>query len=446
MNYLLTPYVAVLVLFVAELRGRLTAVRLRLPMASPWVLTALLTASYVAQLAILRTVALSTVRYHWLERYGPPMPIPVIYVDFPHADAWCISFLVLGAMQTAILVALYRTKIPRVLLWSGCAMNVAISIASPVLSSFDLYGYVQNAILGRAAYAPPNVPFAGVYHIFDLWWSKPTTTLYGPLWIPIVQLVTGPAPTLFTKMLAYRFFSGMLFFALLALLQAHGQPRRILAAVALNPAFAFLTVANGHNDLIAIVLIVSGAILLRLYPIAGVAMVVAAGLVKLPYVVLGLPILAGIREAKRRTIAAVAVVVVALSLSWLGGGEHYADALAGHAGKLDAAEAAHSVFIAMALVLLCIAIAGRRRFLTGVWFMPSFGSFRLPWTFPWYTLFAFPYALARRRVLRYLFVSMPFVTALMTPEMMRPWTFIFVIPAATVLSLRLQRGKPPGSA
>jgi hypothetical protein len=446
MNYLLAPYVAALVTFVAELRGGLAnrPVRIRL---APWAMTVLLMTAYALQLAILRTAALSNVSYRGLQHGGYAEPIPVIFPLFPNADALGAAFVALGLVQSALMVNLYRARLSPRLLWVGCAVNVALSVAAPVLGSFDLYGYVHDALLGRAAYAPPPVPFTGEYRIFDLWWGgKPTTTLYGPLWIPIVQLVTALAPTLLGKLLVYRAFSALLFCALLALLRAYGQPQRIVAAVALNPAFAFLTVANGHNDIICIVTIVAAAMLLRSSCVLAILMVALAGVLKLPYALLGLPIFSSVRNPTLRLGACVAVVVLAGAFSLIGGGENYVSALRQHSGKFDAAEAAQGAIVVVALVLLGLAVAGRRRYVTGVWFMPSFGSFRMPWTFPWYTLFAFPYALARRRVLRYLLVSMPFVTALITPEMMQTWTFVFAIPAAAVLSLRLRRGKGPAPA
>lgn len=446
MNFLLAPYVAAVVLFVAELGGRLSQTRVGVPLRSPLALGALLLGTYAVQLGILRVAALSTLHYHGLALYGHPMPIPVIFPLFPHADAIEAAFLLIGAAQSLLLATLYRTHVPASVLVAGCAANLAISVAAPVLGSFDLYGYVHDALLGRAAYAPPAIPWTGEYRIFDLWWGKPTPTLYGPLWIPIVQLVMSLGSTLLTKMVAYRVFCALLFAALVALLRAQGQPQRIVAAVALNPALAFLTVANGHNDLLVLVFIVAGAILVRRSLALGVAMVVLAGLIKLPYALLGLPIFAAVKSRAARAVACAATVGLAVAFSLLGSGGQYVTALQQHAGTLNAGELAQGVLVLIAIVLLGIAVAGGRRYLTGIWFMPSFGSFRMPWTFPWYTLFAFPYALARRRVLRYLLISLPFVTALVTPELMQVWTFLFAIPAATVLSLNLRRGKPPAAA
>ena len=263
MNFLLTPYLAALALFAAESFGRLTRERLPQWIRSQWSLALVLAVSYVLQLIVLYTAATSTVRYHTIERQGVWMPLPVIFPNFPHAGELCASFLLLGALQSATLVTLYRLPCSRALLWWGCSLNLAISLAAPVLGSFDLYGYVHDAILGRASYAPPNVPFSGDYRIFDLWFGRPMVTLYGPLWIPIVQLVTGAAPTLAAKMAAYRVFSAVLFVTLLGLLARAGQPRRMLVAVGLNPALAFLTVANGHNDLLVIVVLTVAAALVQ---------------------------------------------------------------------------------------------------------------------------------------------------------------------------------------
>ena len=445
MNFLLTPYVAALVLYIAELRGRLTRDRLSLPLPSPPALVAILMASYAAQLGILRVVATSTARYHAIAQDGWVMPLPVIFPNFPHAGPLCAAFLSLGALQSAALVALYRLPVSRTLLWSGCALNLAISVAAPVLGSFDLYGYVQNAMLGRGAYSPPSVPFPGEYHIIDLWFGEPTTTLYGPLWIPIVQMVMGLAPTLVTKMLAFRAFSAALFLALLAMLAGNGQPRRVLAVIAVNPAMAFLTVANAHNDLLALAILAAAAALVRRFPVLAVAAIALAGLIKLPYALLGLPILSAVRSSVLRWTGAVAAVAAAVGFSWLGAGPAYFRALQRHAGALDAGEVVRAAIILFAIVAIVSAVARRPRRVTAVWLMPSLGAFRVALMFPWYALFAFPYALGRRRVLRYLMVSLPFVTALITPEMMQTWSFAFAIPLAVILSLRLP-GKAPERA
>ena len=132
-----------------------------------------------------------------------------------------------------------------------------------MLASFDLYGYVHDSLLGRAAYAPPATPFTGEYRVFDLWFGKPSPSLYGPLWFPIVQAVMWPATTLLGKMIAYRIFSAAMVVTFMIALRALSQPIRILAAVGLNPAFVFLTVANGHNDLIAVTILAGAAAFAR---------------------------------------------------------------------------------------------------------------------------------------------------------------------------------------
>lgn len=438
---LLIPYVAALVLFVAELRGALSPLRMPLRFASPLWLVAILVVTYCLQLAVLRTVAMTTFRYADMVAHGYVMPLPVIYAVFPHPDLLYAAFVLLGGLQTAALVSLYRTSIPKPILWFGCATLLLLSIASPVLSSFDIYGYVQNAILGGAAFAPPHVHFLGEYRVFDYWWEQPTTTLYGPLWIPIVQIVTAGATTLLGKMICWRIFCAALFVSFALLIRAYGHSQRMTAMAALNPALAFLTVANGHNDLLAIVIVVAAAIVIRSWPIAGILMTAAAGLIKLPYVLLALPIFSRLRSPAAKYAACCAAIVTTVLLSVLGGGPAYFAALRAHAGVITISTAIQGIAAAVSAGLIVLAVAGGRRFRTAGWLFPTFGSLRMQWSFPWYTLFAIPYALGSRRVLRYLLVSLPFVTALITPELMRSWSFLFAIPVATVLSINLSRGR-----
>jgi hypothetical protein len=435
-NFLLVPYISAIVLFVTELRGNLATWSVRLTVRSPWLPVAALTLSYAAQLAIVRYAAITAAHDVEIVRRGIALPLPVVYPGFAHQELCSIAFLLLAAIQTLFLVVLYRCKISTPVLVFGTASTLVLSLCAPALTSFDLYGYVHDAILGRAAYAPPSVAFTGEYRVFDAWFGKPSPTLYGPLWIPVVQLVTAVPATLLGKMLALRFFSAALALAFLALMRAVGHPVRILAVIGINPAFAFLTVANAHNDLLVIAIVAGAALLMRARPPIALGLLVVAGLIKLPYALLGLPVIAYLRSPAQRIAGCVAVPVATVVLSWLGGGGLYESTLARYAGRFDEALVAHGAVVVAAIAVIASTQIASRRFRTAVWLMPSLGSFRLPLVFPWYTLFGVPYAMPRRNVMRYLFVSLPFVSALVTPEFATLWTFFLIIPAATVLSIR----------
>ncbi len=431
---LVTPYLAAFALVLFESFGVLRKRGLRIPRLHPGWWVALEVFTYAAQLAVLRYAAF----------HGEPpaawrvaLPIPVIYFWTAHEGVLSAAFLALGTLQSIGLVALYRAVVPRAWLLSGAVVLIAMSVLAPVLSSFDLYGYVQNGLLGRAAYAPPNVALPGEYHAIDLWFHGPGVTLYGPLWIPIVQMVTGLGTTLLAKLLALRAFSMCLWLALLVCLRALRFSRSVLVVTALNPALLLQFVANGHNDLIAIVLLTLGAFFASVYPAIAFALVALVGAFKLPYVVLGLPILAGVRPAWLRFVGIAVAVVGALAISWFGAGLPYVRVLAAHSGSFDAQTPVYAIAFAGGLAAIAVAVLGGPRLRGSVWLLPAFGAFRQPFVLPWYCIFGFPYALARRSLMRYLLVCFPFVTALLLPEFRQVWTQYLVVPCVVVLSLGL---------
>jgi len=184
-----------LLLLVAEYFGLLSSRTPRTPKLPAWAWAALLVASYAVQLGV--------VRYAALNQLGMPdwrltMPIPVIDdrgMPIANGDAVTAIVLILAALQSYALLALYRARsISRNLLWIGCGAMLALSLFAPALMSFDMYGYVRGAVLGVSSYTPADVPFSGDYHILNLWFDGPTYTLYGPLWIAMVQAVTVAAP------------------------------------------------------------------------------------------------------------------------------------------------------------------------------------------------------------------------------------------------------------
>jgi hypothetical protein len=425
---MLIPYAAALLFVAADLRGAFA----RTPMPTPglpawfWVMTSV--GLYAGQTMISWWASThqlhSPVAAHWL-------PIPVVYVGSQANDVLSVIVVLVGAAQAYALLGLYRSNPSRPVLVAGFSVMAAIALASPSLTSFDAYGYVHNALLGILSYAPPPTPFPGEYHVFDLWFGRPTSTLYGPLWLPIVRMITILAPTLTSKLIALRIANLVFFAALLALLRALGQSRRMIAIVALNPAIFFQFVANAHNDIIGvIVLLAAAALVAKQRPIA-TGLVSVAGLIKLPFVVLGLPLFSNVGPPSRRLALCGIAVVATLAFSWLGGGEPYARSLMEfgiHAGPW---RYWHLPALLAAAAFLTIAIAGGRRYRSAVWLIPSIGTFGIAVIYPWYFLWSFVYALPRRRVLRHLLVGFPLAAALVQPEFWSPITLFVIFPLLT---------------
>lgn len=420
-----------LLLVVFEFFGLLSSRSPRTPKLPSPVWIAGLIVSYAVQLGVV---------YYAAHNQYPADPwrftMPLMVVDdrglaTAHADVLTGIMLGLAALQSYVLLALYRNVPSQRALVTGCAVLLALSLAAPALMSFDLYGYVHNGLLGLAAYTPPDTPFPGEYHVIDLWFGRPTATLYGPLWLVVAPIVTSLGPTLLTKILALRVLNAALFVALAAGLGALGLPPRVRAIAALNPGLALQFVANGHNDIIAIVLLVyAAAFIKRRAPLLGTGLIAVAGLVKLPYAVLGLPVLAAIRPVSMRLAWAIAMLAAVVACSWFGGGIGYFNSLVGNVTARPE-DIVHRIAGIVALALIALAFFGGRRLRTTGWVIPNLAASVFAWYFAW----GVPYALARRRIVAYLLVLFPFVTVLFESSFERGWELIVVLPIVCMVAV-----------
>lgn len=446
------PYVAALLFAIAELRGWLPARAPRTPALAPPVWIAALILTYAVQLA---AIAYAATNLSDVVAWRLTMPFPVADVDMLHPDAVAAVYVACAAVQSYALLALYRCRPSRRAVVAGAAVLAAMSLASPALASFDAYGYVHNAILGLQSYTPPPRPFQGEFHVIDLWFGKPTATLYGPLWLAIDRIVTAAAPSLFTKIAALRIFNALLYAAAIALLRGLRVPRRILATVALNPGMMFQFVTNVHNDIIAIDLLLGAAALARTRSAAAGGLFAAAGLVKLPYLALGLPVFSSVRPMPRRLIAVALGIAAAAVVPWFAGGSGYVAALTQHASPAHVALEWRLIPAGIAVAALVAALLGARRYIAALWFIPSLGAFELPWAsasgqafampwiLPWYFIWGLPYALNRHRILGFLTVSFPLLAAIVAPEVLRLRVLLVLEFAAIVVCASRWFLRPP---
>ena len=430
---LLVPYAAALTLLAFEMCGFLPRRGLRTPALPPWIWVGAIVGTYGLQIGL---VWFGATHASPLPEWRLHMPLPVLFTGTTDLDVVSAAFLAAGAIQSYALLALYRSVPSRGLVFAGCAALLAISVASPVLASFDSYLYARASIIGPLAWAPPNVSWLGEYRIIDLWFKKPAYLPYGPLWLVIVRLVCAAPTTIFGKIIALRVFGAALVIALIVCMGALRLPRRLLVVAALNPAIAFEFVANAHNDIIAIVILTAAAARAGRHRLAALGLFAAAGLVKLPYVVLGLPLFARLVPAWQRYAGCGLAIGTTLAISWFGGGRTYLQALRGHATASPQQDLFHIVPVACVLILIAVAFAGGRRLISAVWLFPAIGAVGIPLIFPWYAIWGFPYAVSRHRILGALLVTFPFVTALILPEFMRLWTLFVVFPLVVALSYR----------
>ncbi len=414
-------YLAAMALALADWRGRLARWRICAPALPAAAWCAVLLVTYALQIAVLAAAA-----------QRAPWPIPLVPPVQANGDAIAIATLLAAAVQTFALAGLYRANPSRTVVVAGTIAMLALSLAAPVIVNADLYAYVGNGVLGLGAYTPPNVPFAGDLAAINARWGTPVpAATYGPLWLVVARAVVSRAPTLAAKLVTFRVLGGFAFVALLFLLRAAGVPSRLVALVALNPGFALQFVLDAHNDALAIAMVVAAAPLARRLPIVACGLIIAAALVKLPYVLAGLPVLATIVPKTLRYLVAAFAVAVAIAVSWLGGGRPYFDALTSYARSSQLESVLHVAAALAAFALLLSALAGMRRLRTGVWLVPMLGAY----TAPWYVAWSLPYALARRRVLAYLAIWFPLVSALAEPSLVRPWTLVLLVPVLVATAI-----------
>ena len=419
----------------AEASGRLRTRIPPLPRGRPEIWIAAIVATYAAQLAMVWYGATHGAAY---APWRAAMPFPVMDLGAAHAGALAFGFLVCGGVQTIALVAIYRATPARAAVAIGSVSLLVLSMAAPALASADLYSNAGYGMLGAAAYAPPAHAFAhSEFSWIELWWGTPMVpSPYGPLWNAVDAALLAPVPTLVGKMLVLRAFCALALAVLTAAMWRFGLPARVLAVTLLNPALFMQFVANAHNDAVIVAVVALGAVAARRRPILAASAIVAAGLLKLPYVLLGLPILAAVRAGTFRFSLAALAIACVLAVSWGWGGAAYLEALVFHARHAPGGFFAwHVVAGAVAAALVLGALAGLRRPRTAVWLVPPLGALYPAFLYPWYLAWALPYALGRRRVLAYLLVWLPTASVLVNQDLVQVWTLVAVFPSILLAAL-----------
>lgn len=423
-------YIAVLALLYLELRGVCVVPAWRPGHRPAWVWIALIAASYAASLAVVWYAATTVAD---VQSWRKSLPIPVAEHGMAHPDAVEALFVAIAIVQTYALAGLYRSAPGRTAIVVGAAAMLGLSLAAPAFVSPDPYAYVGDALLGRAAYAPPNATFPGEFAAINQLFAPPLLPApYGPLWLALAQLFTAGFPTLAGKLIALRLLGALCYAGLIAAVRGSGFPQRVVAIVAMNPAIAQQYVADAHNDLLGIVLLVAAFAFMRARPILGAALTAIAALVKLPFVIFALPVFARVRRPAMRYALFGAAAGAALGLSWGSGGAAYFRGLAVHVPAAGAAYYLNAAVAIAGLALLALTAVGARRRASALWIVPMMGSY----VATWYMTYGLPYALARRRLVVYLLTALPVASVLVDAKFMRPWTYAVVLPAAVLLSLR----------
>ena len=290
---------------------------------------------------------------------------------------------------------------------------VMVALSDRILKSGDVYAYVAFIKLGLAAYHPPAREFTGDLHIIYVMWGTPLLPCpYGPLWLGIASIVTSFASDVPSYIFALRAFNVALI-ALGSVLIARGSGNiGVAAAFALNPALLEEFVIDGHNDLLGIVTLLIATCVAR-GPVLRAACIVAAGCIKLPFLIVGIIAAVPGTTPLRRVLACAGVVLSALGISIAWAGPTYLLAIA-HQGEMHVTTNAFAYVTHLAceavlgLGLLRVIRLGR----VDAGIAPAALSMGvLP--FPWYLAWGVPIA-ERAGALAPFLVAMPFVVGLLS--------------------------------
>jgi hypothetical protein len=334
----------------------------------------------------------------WIEA-APFRFVDDAYPFGPEHGLISLAALGLAVMQTVgfgslVLGVAQRESMSRRLVPFVAGILAILAIWSPAVSSGDVFGYVGLGMLGSHVFERPAHFFTGEYAaLFDGYPLRPT--IYGPLWVALNAAVVALGGTFAAKVLALRAFGAVLLGALAWLVMRLTRSRAMVAAVLLNPMLWLQFVANAHNDVLAVTLIVAALVLLaQRRPAWAMALVGAAGLVKLPFLVVG-AVAFGRLGTRRAFLYAAGACALCLALSALFGGRPYFDALLatarGRGAFMDPVMQAAKAALALAALgsTLFVLLRGRYPSFAG-WLYPALA----PVLFPWYLIWAVPYALA----------------------------------------------------
>jgi len=343
---------------------------------------------------------------------------------------WVLLALVaIAALQTAVLYALSRTlrrrgvsNAERAVLTLVALAMAAIALQSLALTSFDPYAYAGYAKLHglAAAYTPPHARLPGTFAVVNTVWGSPLVPCYyGPLWIGVSTLVAGGATTVGAAIFAFRALEVAALVAVLALVAARTRDARLVALVAVNPGVYVLYVANAHNDLLAVAFLLAAVLAARRVPVVAAICVVAASLIKVPFAVFALYVFARLRARALRIAWAAVTIAAAAAVSFaLGGAPYVRDLLArvhqttSEAGLAFVTAETIKAGLAIVAVVALIAAVGRAVIWRAAGYaFTAFGSI----VYPWYLIWALPYAALAPRALPAVLVPLPLVAALMEP-------------------------------
>jgi hypothetical protein len=378
---------------------------------------AVLVATFLAELVVVRVAA----------ETQQPMPawfarLPLLIIDETpplngHTPAWVgndFALLVIG--QSVVLYVLYRCLRNRTLALGSSAviatscgiMLAAALLTKATIAGQDLYLYVGYGHLGLGAYRPPHVPFDSDFAAINQLWGTPVLpAVYGPLWLFLASLVSTITHTLVAQLAAFRFLGALSLLVCVRLLWVIRTPPAAIALFALNPALIMQYVVDAHNDAIPLVFALCAIAIARRNPWLALICAVAAGAMKLPFVLASALAFSQLEARKKRVGFALATIVVSVGITAVLSDGAYFSALQYplryQALPLLSDRLAHLLAIVGALVATGLAIWVPRFIPTGAWAFLGLGINVLPQYVAW----GVPYAVLEETFLPIYLFTLP---------------------------------------
>jgi hypothetical protein len=408
----------------------------------------LLAASFAAYEVMTYRAALAQQPYPAWLRGAPLVPIletdrAAVHVPYNFsvfAEAFAIAQV---ALLAAVWYALRRARVTRALvavLGSFALVSIGIAFVARGTTSGDLYAYAYDGAYGIEAYRShllsPNGPFAIVGHLYAFHMFP---AAYGPVWLAIAHALVG-GKSAADCIVIFRVLAALSLASVYGALLALRVPASFLGLVALDPALPYQYVADGHNDLFGVALLLWAHVAVkRDVPLAAVALAVLAGASKLSFLMLAPFAFATLPDLRRRVgwaaLATVGSIVVSLAL----GGLAYPRALFEIATAIFPASGEPGgavlprVTTLAALALVAAAVIARRTGWPGAWGIVGLGS--IP--FPWYLSWALPYLVLDPRRATPFLVLLPLATFVLSTSFETTWAWIPIVFALPVAAATL---------
>lgn len=358
------------------------------------------------------------------------LPYKVVDVVFAPPGRVHVALLLVGVLQTLLLLGLYRAlrgrAVPngeRIVLALIAAVMFAIALGAGAVGGFDDYAQAGYARLGLPhAYAPPATPLPEAFSLATTIWGVPMPpSSDGPGWNALIAAVAGHAASIGGAIFALRVLEALALAALIALIARRGLGAGAVAMVALNPALYFTYVVNAHPDLFAATLLVGALAAAAALPLVAAALIALAALVKLPMILLAPAVFAAksapddTRGARLGYVALAAAV--ALIASYLLGGAAFFHAFGSElrTAFVPVDRAAAVTLAVRCALLLVAAFASAIAFVrgtvrpAGAWSFVALSPSVVPAALAW----ALPYAARARTALVPLLILLPLAGALL---------------------------------